>query len=156
MDWRFKINMNKLSKLINQYYNHKFDEDWGYNSRDYISFQTKYKNVLKEIGNECGVELYSFNGGYYEFSCVMKSKYTNRFYYVSICDVRTWKNEWADNVLYRTMEHDKDWTGGSNHFCKLEDLGHSLNQLDRQYQKNIIQERENIIEEKIAMNELYI
>ena len=127
--------MSKLSKFINSYYNHTFDEEWGYNSKDYTSFQTKYKNVLKEIGESCGIELSNFNKGYYEFSCVMKSKYTNQLYYVSICDVRHWKNGWADHVLYRTMKDDKDWTGGPNHYCKLEDLGYSLNQLDKNYIK---------------------
>ena len=74
--------MSKLSKLINDYYNHKFVDDGAFVSKDYVSFQAKYRNVLKEIGQSCGMELYSFNKNHYEFSCVMKSNYTNQFYYL--------------------------------------------------------------------------
>lgn len=136
--------MSKLSKLINEYYNHKFVDDGAFASKDYISFQTKYRNVLKEIGQSCGMKLYSFNKNHYEFSCVMKSNYTNQFYYVSISDVRGLGNEWADSILYRTMKYDKDWTGGQNHRCKLEDLGYSLYKLDRDYIKQNDLKIENI------------
>ena len=38
---------------------------------------------------------------------------------MSISDVRYLPNEWVDNILIRTMKHDKDWTGGMNYYTDL-------------------------------------
>ena len=108
---------------------------------EYTDFQRNYKSVLKEIGKEIGFELHSFNKNHYNFSAVMKSNSTNQFYYISISDVRYFKNEWANNILYRTMEHDHDWTGGSNRYSSLKNLSENLLNLDKQILRNL--EREN-------------
>lgn len=67
----------------------------------------------------------------------MQSIISKQFYYISISDVRYWKNEWADYILYRTMEHEKDWTGGSNQYSSLNDLSENLIKLDKQIIKNL-------------------
>ena len=113
-------------------------EDWGSTtSQEYKDFQRSYRNVLKEIGKNIGFELHSFSKNHYNFSAVMKSNTTNQFYYISISDVRYFKNEWANNILYRTMEHDHDWTGGSNRYSSLENLSENLVNLDKQILKNL-------------------
>lgn len=104
---------------------------------EYTDFQRNYRSVLKEMGKEIGFELHLFNKNHYEFSAVMKSNKTNQFYYISISDVRYFKNEWANNILYRTMEHDHDWTGGSNRYSKLENLTENLLNLDKQILRNL-------------------
>lgn len=119
-------------------------EDWGgVTSDEYKEFQRNYKSVLKDIGKQIGFDLYSFNGNHYEFSAVMKSNTTNKYYYISISDVRYFKNEWAENILYRTMEHERDWTGGSNNFSSLEDLSRNLLGLDKQKSNNLDNESMN-------------
>lgn len=118
-------------------------EDWGgITSDEYKQFQRNYKSVLKDISKQIGFELYSFNSNHYDFSAVMKSNTTNMYYYISIPDVRYFKNEWAENILYRTMEHEKDWTGGSNRYSSLEELSRNLLGLDKQ--KSNILDKENI------------
>ena len=113
-------------------------EDWGSTtSQEYKDFQKSYRNVLKEIGKNIGFELHSFSKNHYDFSAVMKSNTTNQFYYISISDVRYFKNEWANNILYRTMEHNHDWTGGSNRYSSLENLSENLVNLDKQILKNL-------------------
>lgn len=87
------------------------------------------------------MELQTFNKGHYEFSAVMKSKVTNKFYYISIPDVRYKNNEWANNILYRTMKHEKDWTGGTNQYSSLQNLAENLLNLDLKISKDL--EREN-------------
>lgn len=121
--------MSKVEKLIKKYYNHTFDDMGCYTSDDYKSFERKYRNVLKEIGEEIGLDLHNFNGNHYEFSAVMKSKTDEKYYYISISDTRYWENEWCDSILYRTMEHDKDYRGGSNHYSNLRNLGENLKRL---------------------------
>ena len=119
-----------VDKLLNKWYNKEFENWGGETSPEYKNFQTNYKSVIKEICNDIGMNLYSFNKNHYEFSAVVKSNTTNQFYYISISDVRYWKNEWADNILFRTMENDKDWTGGRNRYSKLKDLEENLMNLD--------------------------
>lgn len=131
----------KVKDFLKQWYDRNI-EDWGSTtSQEYKDFQRSYRSVLKEIGKEIGFELHSFSKMHYEFSAVMKSNITNQFYYISISDVRYFKNEWANNILYRTMEHDHDWTGGSNRYSSLENLSENLLNLDKQILRNL--EREN-------------
>lgn len=127
----------KVKEFLNTWLDREI-EDWGgTTSQEYKDFQRNYRSVLKEIGKDIGLELHSFNKNHYEFSAVMKSNITNQFYYISISDVRYWKNEWANNILYRTMEHDHDWTGGSNRYSTLENLSENLLNLDKQILRNL-------------------
>ena len=126
-----------VDKFLNKWYGKEI-EDWGgETSPEYRNFQTNYRSVIKDLCKDIGMELYTFNKNHYDFSAVLKSNSTNRFYYMSISDVRSWKNEWANNILYRTMEHEKDWTGGSNHYSTLNDLAENLLNLDLQMAKKL-------------------
>lgn len=130
-----------INKFLNKWYDKEI-EDWGgETSPEYRNFQTNYRSVIKDFCNDIGMELHSFSKNHYEFSAVVKSNTTNQFYYISISDVRYWKNEWANNILYRTMQHDKDWTGGSNRYTTLQELAENLLNLDIQIGKNL--ENEN-------------
>lgn len=127
------------NNFLEKWYNRKIQDDGAYTSNEYTQFQREYRGVLKEIGKENNMNLHSFNKSHYEFSAVMQSNKTNKFYYVSIPDVRYFNNEWANNILYRTMEHEKDWTGGKNMYSSLEQLSANLSNLDNQILKNLEQ-----------------
>ncbi len=139
----------KVKDFLNKWYDKEIT-DWGAFTKpefkgletefEYEDFQRNYRSVLKEVGKNIGFELHSFSKNHYEFSAVMKSNLTNQFYYISISDVRYFKNEWADNILYRTMEHARDWTGGSNRYSTLENLAKNLSILDKQILRNLEQE----------------
>lgn len=131
----------KIKEFLAKWYDKEI-EDWcGETSPEYKNFQTNYRSVIKDFCKNIGMELYSFNKNHYDFSAVIKSNSSNQFYYVSISDVRYWKNEWANNILYRTMEHEKDWTGGSNRYSTLDNLPENLLTLDKQILRNL--EKEN-------------
>lgn len=131
----------KVKEFLAKWYDKEI-EDWGgETSPEYKNFQTNYRSVIKDFCKNIGMELYSFSENHYDFSAVIKSNSSNQFYYVSISDVRYWKNEWANNILYRTMEHAKDWTGGSNKYSTLENLPENLFTLDKQILRNL--EKEN-------------
>ena len=53
------------------------------------------------------------------------------FAYVSMSDVRSGGRVWYNRVLYRTMRHEKDWTGGFNNFCAWGELAEALARLYR-------------------------
>lgn len=89
----------------------------GYTGDDFRSFNTKFKNAIKKLlPNE--YEIHYWNKGHYYCSAVIKTT-EGKFIYISIPDVRFFPNEWFTDILYRTMEHDKDWTGGLNHRTTL-------------------------------------
>ena len=97
--------------------------------KDYIEFQKRMKFDLKKMAQENRLEIHSFSKNHYEFSAVLKDSQEDRFIYVGISDVRFFVNDWYKNVLIRTMKHDKDWTGGSNHFCCWKEVGVTARQL---------------------------
>lgn len=112
--------------------------DWGI--YEYKDFQRNYRSVLKEIAMKIGFELHSFKNIFYSFSAVIKSNTTNQFYYISISDVRFFKDEWAKEILYRTMENEHDSTGGKNRYSTLENLAENLSILDKEISKNLEKE----------------
>ena len=86
----------------------------------YKSFQTKYRNYIKKVCKAHGYELAKFLPGYFEFSCFVKGN--DKYVYISISDVRFWGDGWYNNILIRTAEHDKDYTGGPNNHTTLPQL----------------------------------
>ena len=116
----------KVSSFLRKWYNKSIEDYGGVTSPEYREFEKDYKSTLNEIAKEINFTLYQFNGNHYEFSAVIQDNESNKFYYISISDVRYWKNEWADKILYRTMEHDKDWHGGPNHYSNLKNLKDNL------------------------------
>lgn len=84
---------------------------------NYNSFNTKLKNAVRKLLPD-GYSIYEWHKMYYESSCVVCDPW-GRFIYLHFSDVRYWVDEWATNVLIRSMEHEKDWTGGPNHRTSL-------------------------------------
>lgn len=129
--------INKVNSFIKKWYGKEIENYFGETSPEYKQFQKEYKSLFKNIASDIEMNLYSFNPNHYEFSAVMQSNTTKSFYYISISDVRFWDNEWANNILYRTMEHDKDWHGGSNHYTNLQELANNLEKLNKNFEKDI-------------------
>lgn len=137
----------KINSFLNKWYNKEI-ENWGATtSKQYRDFESDYKKVLKETCKEIGFELKDFNKNHYDFSAVLQNKKNKLFYYISVSDVRGCKNEWANRLLYRTMKNEKDWTGGTNYYCKLVDLEEKLISLNKNYEKCIL-DKKNISKEK--------
>lgn len=95
---------------------------------DFISFNTKFKNVIKKLLPE-GYTIYSWNRGHYYISGVIETP-DKKYIYLSIDDVR-WSDNWLKYILIRTMNNPKDWTGGMNHFTSLFSLGENIKKLYR-------------------------
>ena len=105
-----------IPQTLRPFVNYGFSSG-GYIGDDFKSFNTKFKNVIKKLLPE-GFEIHYWNRGHYYCSGVIKTP-KDKFIYISIPDVRYFNDEWITNILYRTMEHDKDWTGGPNHCTSL-------------------------------------
>lgn len=103
--------MNKIEKWLNTEFS-----SGSTTGKDYLKFQREMKTNLKRQAEAAGGRLHLFNKNHYEFSAVLAFDTGNetKYIYVSICDVRFFKDQWYTSVLVRTMEHDKDWHGGRN------------------------------------------
>lgn len=109
-------NYNTLKAFIN-----KGIEDWGcVVSDDYKSFQTKYKNFIKKVCQANGYELVNFSPNHYEFSCFIKGN--DKYVYMSISDVRHFKNEWYNRILVRYAKNESDYHGEFNQYVSLTNL----------------------------------
>lgn len=108
-------------KNLSKWKNHTFTSG-GETGQDYKDFQKDFLGYIKKTLRKNGIEFVNPVKGHYQCSCIVKNMLTNKFAYFSISDVRFFKNEWCENILYRTCEHENDWKGGSNHFCTFEDL----------------------------------
>lgn len=103
-------------------------EDYGgFTSPSYKEFERDYRSALKKICKNIGANLHSFGHRHYDFSAVIERN--GKYAYFSISDVRYFKNEWYNNILVRSMAHDKDWTGGSNCYCNYAGIGQALDEI---------------------------
>lgn len=116
-------------KEMRSYLNKPIEDYGAYTSPEYESFQRKYKNCIKGIASEIGGELVRFSPNHYEFSCFVKRN--DKFVYISISDVRYWRNGWYNNILIRTAQHDRDFTGGRNEYTNLDGLRDKIIELTK-------------------------
>lgn len=118
--------MAKLSEL-KKYLNHEFSTG-VYMGDDYKTFQNKYINYLRSICKDNRWTLTNVGRNHYCFSAFIKNDDGN-FIYLSISDVRFFRNEWFNHVLIRTTKNEKDYTGGSNKYYSLPVLQFAIQQL---------------------------
>ena len=96
-------------------------EEWNAFAKD---FKKHIKSQLPD-----GSELLDFHKMHFEVSGFVKRG--EKYVYFSISDVRHFRDEWHNNMLIRTAEHDKDYTGGSNGFTTLTDFKKKVDYLLR-------------------------
>lgn len=89
-------------------------------TQEFALFVRQMKSALAKM--MIGFEMLNFSRGHFYFSVFFKNKATGKMVYVSCSDVRSWPNGWFNNLLIRTAENDKDWTGGNNNYTTLPGL----------------------------------
>lgn len=122
----------KLAKFVSDYSNYQFESSTE-KTKEFTSFATKFKNVIKSILEETNPNciLDSFNVGHFYVSGFIKNQENNKFVYFSISDVRcsNVRHYVLDRILVRTAQHNKDFTGGANNFVELENFKFKLERL---------------------------
>ena len=91
----------------------------------YVAFERQCKKELKAMLKEYGINLHRFDGNHFDWDAVLERN--GKFVYIRIGDVRCW--DWYNDVLIRTMAHDKDWTGGHNNQCAFHEIGEFADRL---------------------------
>ena len=106
-------------------WNKKHIEDWGcVCSDDAKSFYRAFKNYIKRIVPDA--ELIGFKANHYDTFGMIKKN--GRFLEIihSIDRYRGYvdfdETGAMNGVLYRTAKDEKDYTGGPNHFCSINEL----------------------------------
>ena len=70
-----------------------------------------------------GLKVVQWSNGHFYCTAFILNPVTKKLVYLSISDVRHFPNEWANNILMRTVKHGKDYTGGANTYTTLDGLG---------------------------------
>lgn len=116
--------MAKLQEL-EKYLNYTFSTGCE-TGEDYKSFQRKYIHYLRSLCNENNWDLIVSCKSHYWFSVFIRNQAGN-YLYLSISDVRFFKNEWFERILIRTAKNEKDYHGGQNHRTSLPNLTQTAN-----------------------------
>lgn len=117
---------SELPKTLQPFVDYQFSSG-GYIGNDFKSFNVKFKNAINKLLPD-GYKIHSWSRGHYYCSAMLKTP-DDAFIYISIPDVRHWHNEWFTNILYIQAKHDKDWTGGVNHYTTLFTFTKDIGQL---------------------------
>jgi len=100
-------------------------------TQEFAQFARDFKKYIKRFANDTDIkyQLINFDRGHFHCSGFIKNRITQKFAYFSISDVRYFPNEWFDHILVRTAKNETDYTGGSNTYCRLDQLNKSVDQL---------------------------
>ena len=108
---------SRKNKGIESWLDYTFESSSG-PTKEFLMFVKDFKKyLLQQTKND--FELARWSRGHFEIYGHLKSKANGRFIYFSISDVRYWSNAWYNNILIRTAEDEKDFTGGDNNSCSF-------------------------------------
>lgn len=117
--------MSKLAESFYQQFHNHTCESSPYETAEFKSIATKFKNALTKMLEATGAKLLSFEKGHFECSGFIKRQ-DGQLYYFSSNDFRS-PNP-LDRLLYRTAGHLKDYRGGRNQFCNFLELAQKIEQ----------------------------
>lgn len=83
------------------------------------AFRKDFKAYLKKELEPYGITILPSKPNYFDVTFVVTNG--EKFAYVSVGDVR-FKRNVCDEILYRSMAHAKDWTGGRNKYANVDEL----------------------------------
>ena len=83
-------------------------------------FGDTFARFMKKMFADCYVKNIS---SYCEGGVVVKNP-VGKYIYIRTDDYR-WR-DWSKRILYRTMSHAEDWTGGGNNFADIDELKDSV------------------------------
>lgn len=111
---------NQFKKEANELFSPTYQNSVEHENPDVISSQQlhrKFKSLLKTLFPDCVI--HHTGGGYCEDSAFVEKD--GHFVYISISDLRFWKN-WDQDILIRTASSQKDYRGGHNNSTTLNKL----------------------------------
>jgi len=112
----------EIPNTLDKFSNWEFSSG-GTTGEDFKIFARLFKKEIKKRLPD-GAELVNFHVGHYDLSGFIYLD--GQYIYLSISDVRHFPRRWHDNILIRTAKSNQDYTGGSNNYVALPDLGRKV------------------------------
>ena len=85
-------------------------------------FFRDFRSDMKANLKNTGLKIYEMKKNYYDVTFIVSNEEETKFIYVSLGDMR-YNPKWNVHILYRSMAHSKDWSGGSNYYANdIDDL----------------------------------
>lgn len=98
----------------------------GYAGKDFKRFARLFKNYIKKsLSSELKI-VNLLNSHYYLCGFITNG---TKYVYFSVSDVRHFPKKWFNDIMYRTAEHEKDYTGGRNRYTTLENFSRDIEAL---------------------------
>lgn len=116
--------LNVKNYVENIYKVARYDGPISYGPDD-SNFKRVYGNYMKAIAKANGYELLGIKSHpYCEYTCFFKKG--NKYIYVASGDFRKVSYGYEFDILFRVAENEKDFRGGRNQYCKIEDIESNL------------------------------
>ena len=118
-----------LEKIYTAYIRHNFESSSGL-TPDFAAFASSVKKALKKDCENAGLELAKFHRGHFDVFGFIRNPRTDRLVYVSIGDMRGgYGGHPLDQILYRSVKHLDDYSGGQNRYASLTSLVERVKEL---------------------------
>jgi len=112
---------------IDQWLDFPFTSSSGL-TEEFAQFNRDFKKAIKsKLPENC--EIAAWSRGHFECTAFILNRSSGKYVYVSISDVRFFPNTWHNDILVRTAEHIKDYTGGGNYSANMDNLTDKIKDL---------------------------
>lgn len=115
---------------IHDWRNIEFESSSG-KTEEFMTFCRMYRAHIKKICAANGLVITSWSNGHFDCFAFITNTITGKIAYMSCSDVRYFPKSWHSDILVRTADYVKDYTGGANHSATLETLGEVLIELTK-------------------------
>ena len=105
--------MEKIARILA---NTEFESSSG-KTQQFKSFVSEFKKEFKKEMTRVGATEIVFHVGHFDVSGFFNKD--GQLYYFSVGDIRGSHYSGKTNLMYRTAQHLKDWTGGSNQWVEI-------------------------------------
>jgi hypothetical protein len=96
-----------------KYLGHIFESSC-YKTPEFIQFSRDFRSDLRAMLVKTDWMIDTLSVGHFYISGFLKHMKTGEFVYISISDVRFFRDEWYNQMLVRTAKSNTDYTGGAN------------------------------------------
>lgn len=118
-------------KFYNKWQNSVLMDSGSYVSKEYRQFQTALIREISNYAQSIDATVVSRINGHYDTSCFIGRN--GKFVYIRHSSGLSRMTDGVridlNSFLIRTAGHEKDYTGGNNHYCNLSKLQSMINEL---------------------------
>ena len=96
---------------------------------EFMAFARMFRSHINAQAKDNYLVVANFSIGHFYCSGFFKNVHTGKFAYFSISDVRHFNDSWISNILIRTANNEKDYTGGRNQSTTILNIGRDASKI---------------------------